>query len=371
MAFPRIGGPNVGLDNGDLANSLFGPNYGGGGINTVDLAAGQIWFIPSGTYQVAPGPYTQLQVRDPITGLFRILTTFPNAASVVGSDGYNFRLVNLSGCAAGAYVTNVGSAYTSAPVVTAGGSGASTWQAIVGGAVSGTVTVGTAGTGYTYPPIVFIGPPPAGGIQATAHCVLSGATVGTVTVDNQGAGYTKAPPIVFINDLRDTTGAGALATTALTGSGTITAVICTNHGVAVTAVPTLTFTGGGGSSAAATAVMMFTATGFTVGAGGAGYGNAQPFAVITTGGIVSGAAGAVVNPQLSTNLFTPRQANISGTSTAGGAITATSSVVNDGGLFQAVPSGIVLAGGSGLATGQGQATITVGGVTDYSLVQPI
>ena len=377
MAFPRIGGSNVPLDCGDLAQPLFGYLYAGGGINTIDLAAGEYMYIPSGTYEVTPGPYTQLQFRDPITGAWRSQQSVGNSSRVVGSDGYNWRLANLTGCAIGAFITNVGSGYTSAPTVTAS-AGASTWTPIVGGAINATVTITNAGAGYGYPPILFISPPPAGGIQATAHCTLSGGTIGSVVVDNQGAGYAVAPTILVFPDPRDVA-SGAITTTAvltvnatLAGAGTITGLLVGNHGTPLTAVPTLSFTGGGGSSAAATAVMCFTATGFTVGTGGAAYGNAQPFLVITGGGIVGGSAGATINPQLSSNLTTPRQANISGTSTAGGAITATGAIVNDGGLFQAVPQGFVIASGTGaLPTTTGIVTITVGGVTDYSLLQPI
>lgn len=379
MAFPRIGGPNVPLDNNTLANPLFGYLSTAGGINQVDLPAGAIFILPAGQYQLTPGPYTQYQVKDPITGLWRSQATFGSSPLVAWGDAANTRLVNLTGCAVGGFITNVGSGYTSAPVVTAS-AGASAWTAIVGGAINATVTITNAGAGYNYPPLLFISPPPAGGIQATAHTTLTTGTVGSVVVDNQGAGYLVAPTILVYPDPRDagaatpgpTTAAVLTVNATLAGAQTITGLICTNHGTPLTSVPTLTFTGGGGSSAAATVVMEFTATGFTVGTGGAVYGNAQPFLVITGGGIVPGSAGATINPTLSSNLFTPRQANISGTSTAGGAITATGLIVNDGGLFQAVPNGFVIASGTGaLPTTTGIVTITVGGVTDYSILQPI
>src|ERR1700685_221732 len=154
MAFPRIGGSNVPLDCGDLAQPLFGYLYAGGGINTIDLAAGEYMYIPSGTYEVTPGPYTQLQFRDPITGAWRSQQSVGNSSRVVGSDGYNWRLANLTGCAIGAFITNVVSGYTSAPTVTAS-AGASTWTPIVGGAINATVTITNAGAGYGYPPILF------------------------------------------------------------------------------------------------------------------------------------------------------------------------------------------------------------------------
>lgn len=359
MAITRQGGSGIGLNNQAL------PGFN----NKLSLPAGASYHIPPGQYYVTPGPYSMLQTLDPITNTWSAFTGTPNEARFISTDGTNVRLVNLTGCAIGAFTTNVGSGYTSAPVVTAS-AGGSTWTAVVGGAISATVTVGTVGTGYTFPPLVVISAPPVGGVPATATCVLSGAGVGTVAVVNQGAGYAVAPTVTFVNDPRDTTGFGAVATTALTGSGTITAVICNSRGTPQTAVPTLAFSGGGGASAAATAVMCLTATGLTVGTAGAGYGNAQPFTVLLTNGVVAGTAGAVVNPTLGgIELITPRIGQIQGTSTAGGAVTATGAVIVDGGLFNAVPNATILAGGSGLATTVGQATVTVGGVTDTSSIQ--
>ena len=367
MAITRQAGAGMGLQTWGLS----------GNNNVRSIPAGSVEIVPAGQFYITTGPYSQIQALDPISGLWRQLSPFNSAVQFVNSDGVNVRIANLTGTAVGGYVTNVGSGYTSAPVVTAS-AGGSAWTAIVGGAINATVTITTAGAGYNYTPRLVISAPPVGGIQATATCTISGGAINAVTVVNQGAGYLTAPTIQVIADPRDalaatpgpTTTAVLTVNATLAGAQTITAVVCTNQGTVLTAVPTLTFTGGGGSSAAATVVMCFAATGFTVGAGGAAYGNAQPFGVITTGGIVAGSAGAVVNPYIANGMFTPRQANMSGVSTSGGAVTATGLVVNDPGLFQAVPSGLVLAGGSGLATTVAQVTITVGGVADTVTLQP-
>lgn len=342
------------------------------GAGPLSLAAGETFILPAGALYITPGPYTLYQVRDPVLSQWRTVYSAQGAAKAIQSDGSNHRLANLTGCVVGAFITNVGSGYTSAPTVTLS-AGTAAFTAVVGGAINSTVTITTAGVGYTHAPVLIVSPPPLGGVQATATAAVSGGAISAVTVVNQGAGYTIAPTITVVPDSRDTiTTAAALTVNAtLAGAGTITALVRTDHGTPLTSIPTISFSGGGGASAAATAVMCWTATGFTVGAGGAAYGNAQPFQVTTTGGIVGGSAGAVVNPAVGSGLFIPRQANISGTSTAGGAITATGAVVNDGGLFQAVPNGIVTAGGSGLATTVGQATITVGGVSDTSWIYPI
>lgn len=356
---------------------MFNRNKSGGagdsqvGAGPISLAAGQSMLVPRGQYMIAFGKYTFLQVKDPVTGYWRLIQRDPNLTQLVTSDGFNYRLINLTGCAVGAIITNGGTGYTSAPTITPS-AGSSTWLAVVGGSINTTVTITTAGSGYTFAPTLKFSAPPAGGVQATAVATLTAGAISAVTVINQGAGYTSAPTIEVIPDPRDTTGTGAVLTvnSTLANSGVVSAIINTDPGTALTSVPTLAFSGGGGASAAATAIMAFTATGFTVGAGGAAYGNAQPFSIITSGGTVAGTS-AVTNPAFDKQLFTPRAAFISGTSTAGGAITATGAVVDDPGLFQSVPNAHVIAGGTGLATTVGQATITVGGVSGTAFLYPI
>lgn len=363
MTTTRIGAPGVYLPATaqlQIPRSTTVLNQGAGAFS---LPAGASELIPPGQWMVQPGPYSFVQIRDPISQTWQNLGTQQHGPHPVLSDGVNFRVANLTGCAVGAFITNVGSGYTSAPTVTAS-AGGSTWRAIVGGAINTTVTITTAGTNYTYAPTLIIGPPPQGGVQATATCTVSGGAINAVTVVNQGAGYTTVPPIYVVPDPRDTTGSGAVLTATLTGSGTIAAIVRTDHGTALTSVPTLTISGGGGSSAAATVVMCWTVTGYTVGTAGAVYGNAQPILTLAVGGIVGGSAGAIVNPQLDRQVFMPRQGSILSTSTAGGALT-TGGTVQDGGLFQAAPTSVSLAGNS-IPTTQAVATLTMGGVTDTS-----
>ncbi|MDE2103316.1 MAG: hypothetical protein KGL39_39110 [Patescibacteria group bacterium] len=370
MAITRMAGSGVALQPNFQAPAI---TPGGQpvlvGSGPLSLPAGASMILPAGQYYVQPGVYSCLQMKDPILGFWRTIETTPGSMRFVTSDGVNVRLANMSGCAVGAYITNVGSAYTSAPTVTAS-AGSSTWTAIVGGAV-GTVTVGTAGAGYTHTPTVIFSPPPSGGVQATGIAVVSAGAISSITKINQGAGYTVAPTVTIIPDARDTITTAAAVTCALTGSGTITAIYRTDHGTPLTSVPTLSFSGGGGSSAAATVVMCFAATGFTVSNAGVAYGNAQPFLVTACGGIVAGAAGTVVNPALDKGLFVPRTGFITGTTTSGSVITATGAVVEDGGLFQRVPDGYVTPSGTAaLPTTTAIVVITVGGVTDTSFLYP-
>lgn len=348
----RIGGPGILL-----------PTQG---YNNVTLAAGELYPIPGGQYFCQPGPLTFLQWLDPVSGLWRGSASSIGRPSYVNSDGNNVRLVNLTGCAIGAVVTTAGSGYTAAnpPTVTPS-AGSSMWTAIVGGAVNSTVTITTAGTLYTFTPILVVSAPPVGGLQATATATISGGAITGVTVTNQGAGYVAAPTITVVNDPRDTTGSGAVLTTTLTGAGTVTAVVCTNPGTALTAVPTLSFSSG---AAAATVIGCYTITGITVGTAGAGYGTSLPFGVLAYSGQTVGTS-ILANPLWQTGLFLPRQAQISGTSTAGGAVTATGLITVDGGLFQNVPT--VLVQSPALVTTAAAITATIGGASDSSVLQPV
>ena len=348
--------------------------YSAAGYNTAVtellLGSGETFVVPAGNWIVNPGPYTFIQYRDPVTRLWRNTSQTPNASRTLISDGVNVRLANLTGCALGAIITNVGSGYTSAPSVSPS-AGSSAWTAIVGGAISTTVTITTAGAGYSHKPQLIVEPPPAGGLPATAYVTVSAGAIATVVVLDQGAGYVTAPRITVVPDPRDTITTQAVLTATLTGSGTITGIVCTDHGNPLTSVPTLTISGGGGASGAATVVMCFTATGLTVAGGGAVYGNAQPFAVITADGRCAATPGAVTNPTFGANLLQPRQAVMAGVSEAGGAITATGIRVTDGGLFSAVPIGLVLPGGAAVPTTTATVTIPVGGVPDVSLLQAL
>lgn len=345
------------------------PSFANQSAGPLTLAAGQIYVIPAGQFFIQPGDYTFLQVKDAITGIWKVASTDPSAGRVVLSDGQNFRLANLTGCCMGALVTNVGSGYTSAPTVTAS-AGASAWTAIVGGAINSTVTVTTAGLGYTNPPTLVIDPPPPGGVQATAVAVVSANAISSVTVVNQGAGYATAPTITVLPDPRDTITTNAVLTVnaTLAGAGTITAVICTAPGLPQTSVPTLAFSGGGGASAAATVIGCYTATAFAVTNAGAAYSSAV-YSILTGGGLVTTAPGAVVNPAIGTDLFTPRQAQLMGA--AGTTLVIGGQTITDGGLFQLVPTGFVLNAGTLAQTTNAAVTITIGGVSDNSTIYPI
>jgi hypothetical protein len=340
--------------------------------NEVALPIGGTFALnPAGWYFLRTGKYSSVQQYDPFTGAWRRVGGGVGAAGgeFFYSDGVNYRLANQSGCAVGALLTAAGSGYVSAPTVTAS-AGSSLWKAWVGGAISTTVTISNGGSGYTYPPIVVISAPPpitsGGGIQATAICALTGGVVTSVTVTNQGAGYPTAPTITFVNDPREnpniaitgsttTFGSGAAAVATLTGAGTVTGVVCQDHGTGLTAVPTLTFSGGGGSSAAATAIMDWGITGFAP-TGGTGFTGASTLSGLDA---FPTTASAYVNPDSQSLLVYTRQANILMPQTAG-APTATGAVYYDRGVYTSVPTPLVTTNGA-LITAGATFTFTMGG----------
>ena len=348
------------------------PSLKGTTTNVVTLQAGQVQILsPAGWYWVKTGLYTSLQQYDPITGIWRAIGAGDNTAvdHFIYSDGVNYRLANQTGAPVGALLTNGGSGYTSAPTVTAS-AGNSIWRAIVGGAVSTTVTITNGGANYTYPPIVQFQVPPSYGVQATGYATLTNGVVSSVTVTNQGAGYASAPIVQFINDPREgvngvTQGYNAAATCTLTGAGTVTAVLCVDHGQGgLTSLPTLSFAGGGGSSAAATAIMCWSITSYTAGTAGAGL--AGSIARITAEDAFPTTAAAYTNPFTQSGLVKTRNADIKAP-ISGTGITATGAVVYDGGIYTSSPTPLVVPTASVVTTAP-VVTFAMGGQTDTSYI---
>lgn len=320
--------------------------------NEVTLAPGQQVPLPRGRVWVELGGYAVLQFYDPVTTVWRAISSSRTSPVLVDSDGFNWRVANMTGCAVGAIVTTAGSGYAQATTTITPSAGNSTWQPIIGGLISTTVSITAAGGGYTVPPLVYFPPPPLGlGVAATGRAVLSSGTVSSITVVNQGAGYLTAPvPQILPNPLDPAFLAGtitsnATATTTLTGSGTLAAVLCTNAGSSFSTVPSLTVAGAG-TSGAATIVPMWTLTGTSITSGGAGYSTNS--ALTTVGGVPS-ATPAYLNPAVELTGYIPRPAQI-GIAAAGGGTITTIGTIYDGGLFTGTPTLYVAGGGSTAAT---------------------
>lgn len=348
--------------------------------NTITLQAGECYYFNSnqnpsvpgqgtgnaGWFNARLGRYTNLQLYDPIANIWRGIGDDGNSQRLGYSDGTQYRLANQSGCAVGATVTTAGSAYTAAPTVVAS-AGSSKWVAVLGPLVSTTATVVYGGTNYTYPPFVRIDPPPAGGVCATGIAVLSGSAVSSITIINQGAGYSGGTPnVVLVNDPRDTTGSGATATVTLTGSGTVAAVLCIDHGNPITSgtVPTLTF---GSGSAAATVLMNWGITTYAVSTPGAGYSNSSFVALTAIGPNLVGSP-TYTNPDIQDGLVRVRKADIWVTTGASTGPLTTGGVINDGGVYRGIPTAVISS--SATPTTVGVLTLTMGGFTDTSFLTP-
>lgn len=379
MGIGNYGGSGINLGTRGVVST--GQNNGGSGsalsTNVVSLAAGAIMTIPAGPYMITPGAYSFIQFKDPITGEWRMHSQVGSNPTYVESDGANWRVANLTGCVVGGRLTTAGSGYTTVPTITfSAGSAAAT--AIMGQVVSTTATIVTGGANYTLPPLCIVSPPAAGGFPAKATATLTAGVVTAITITDQGAGYGNGPASVVAStanvptitlipnpedaNLNSSTNpiTNATATLALdpNSAGTVTGVLVTNPGTVLTAVPTITFSSG---SAAATAIMAFTVTAQTV-SGGTGFGNTSLYT--TAGGFLT-AATAYVTTYNPLGIVRPAM----GTATASSGVLA-SVALDDGGLFQSVPTGIVI--GSALITASGTISApTVGGVTDHILLQAV
>jgi hypothetical protein len=391
--------------------------FGQGNV-PVGLSGGEQWYLPPGNFYIQLGGVTLLQVFDGINEIWRNIGFPGGNVQVTSADGFNYRLINFSGVIAGVNITNAGSGGTNgigtaATGVTIGfgaaptnGVAASAYP-IVGGKLSG-LTLAAAGSGFTFPPVILIDPPPTGGIQATATVTISSTgTLNAPTLQNAGAGYTAVPNVYIVPQYLlpvqggapinatpplnvippgniaplsgslssqppfmpgvqwpAVIGGAAITANALTGSGTLTGAVITNPGVGYTntTVPTITFTGGGlaGGVAAApiTSFSVITATG----AGGTALIVGTPVISGTMGG-----AGLWVGTDGCNGVFQARPARGVTTSTAG-ALTLT----DPGFGIQISTSGANLPnfGSTGTATTAATYTVTSGGVFDISLVQP-
>ena len=266
----------------------------------ISLPSGGTMTIPQGNWLVATGANTRLQFMDPVNLAWRNLPAGINGTDV-SADGCNYRLINIAGTvvalaitAAGTGGTNgIGFGQTGVAVSIAAAPGGGPYNATAYAVVGGTVaapTVTQPGSGFVSPPLVICDPPPVGGVQATATATLTAAgAISTVTIDNPGAGYLTTPawyifpePAVYygapiagvgpdiwpgvglihpsmqppgsIYQANFNAAAGALLTpAALTGSGTVTALLILDPGGGYTGTaPVVTITGAGAATGTAT-----------------------------------------------------------------------------------------------------------------------
>ncbi len=332
------------------------------------LSSGDAIAVPAGSWIINPGPYSVIQFMDPVTQVWRGLSSALMKSVPVTSDGFNYRVANLTGCPVAAVVTTGGSGYVQASTTVTSSSGGSTWRAVVGGMCS-ISTISNAGSGYGIPPMVFIASPPVGGVQASGYATIQSGTLAAVTLTNVGGGYVTAPTVVIVtspydpNFIAGSTIVQAVAAITLVGSGSIAAIVCTDNGASIAAAPTLTIAGAG-ASGAATALRMSTFASATVASAGTWTGGAY----MTTVGGGAGATAQFANPAIDGTNFIPRPAQV----TLSGATSLSSvATVYDGGLFLSAPTVVVSPVGGALAPASiATITPTYAGAPDTVLLQP-
>ena len=142
----------------------------------------------------------------------------------------------INGFVVGTTITDGGSGYTTAPIITisgGGGTGARAVATVEGGVVTG-ITILNPGSGYTSTPTLAIASPPFPPRQATGTTeVFNGFVVGVKIVDG-GYGYTTPPSVLVVGG----GGTGATATATVT-DGVVTGITLTSNGSGYTSAPTL------------------------------------------------------------------------------------------------------------------------------------
>lgn len=329
---------------------------------TYSLSSGDIILLPPGSFFCQLGPQAVLQYFDSNDGNWHSFTSGAEESPfLIGSDGTNFRVINISGTIQGVTMTNNGSGYVLPPTVTfaapvAGGITA-TGAAITGGDLSFTVTQG--GTGYTNPVVVISNPTNGNAVPATATVTFTfNGAITAVTLVSGGCGYTSLPTVTVL----DPTGSGAVITPVIVAADAqkVLGVRITNPGSLYdgTHIPAVSFNVvSGGINAAGTALPMMALQSVTTTAGGTG---------TSTTGVILSDLGFVAN-NINTEPLQPQSA-IATPVFAGGVVQASPAVQFAGFGFQKVPTlGLIQ---NGVPASVSTLTAVVGGVSTWvSLLQ--
>ena len=212
-------------------------------------------------------------IGDPTNGLYTW-----NGTSLVSGNSVGF-----------IGITNPGSGYTQAPVVTISAPNEANGvqalaEATISTAAGGVraVIVDNTGTGYTSVPLVTISAPDvAGSTTAKATATISNGNVVAITVTDPGTGYIKTPTVTIANGGGSSANAVATITT-----GQVTSIFLTEAGSGYTATPTVTIEASPGGTNATAIAQLTTFKKGTVSVvvtnGGSGYSNAANV-VVTIG----------------------------------------------------------------------------------------
>jgi hypothetical protein len=417
-----MSGPGVGLQlpQNLYPSELFNAPYDANN-NYVGLAAGDQLPIPRGDWLISLGSYCVLQFDDPVNAA-GVWSTIASAAwdsglIYVQSDGFSYRIANMTGCPVGGIVNAYGSGYVQATTsIAVTGGGGSTWAPIVGGQLvmtTATIVTANAGAGYGVAPIAILPAPPGpnnnangiGGVQATGFCTIASGTVSGFTFTNPGAGYpsgTTYSVALLPNPTDPNIPTGITLATAvfsITGSGSICGVLCTNPGAPLATPNNITLTlSGAGTNGTVSAIMCQTVVSTSVIGGSTIVGAGSVAALLTSvGGYPQSAGPATPITGTITNAPVyliagavsiggagvyglwarprPLQAQLAVGGT--GTIAAQAGIIYDGGLFFGVPTPIVspygglLTGAASTITGTSTITFSMGPRPDFVLLQPL
>ena len=184
-------------------------------------------------------------------------------------------------------VNNIGSGYTTAPLVTLAGGGFTTPATAKAKIKISNITLSTPGVGYKTAPVIAI-TDSTGGTGASAKATLS---ITGVTLATSGAGYTSVPTVT-ISDSAGGTGSGASATATIDSvSKKVTGISVTSPGIGYT-TPIITITGGGATTSA-TGSLLGKLDNITLTSPGTGY--TTPIISITGGGATTSATAAITS----------------------------------------------------------------------------
>jgi hypothetical protein len=351
------------------------------------LRSGEAQVIPGGEWMINSGIYSTLQYYDPVPGIWRnYKTNMADGTKYISSDGSNYRLFNQTGTVVAGIVTNGGTANaakngvwpaatsnatTGVTVTTTAGSlapaGTQLFNAIVGGAISATVTISAGGANYTLPPIVQFGNPAPGGLVATGYAVLTSGAVSSIVVTNQGAGYPSATTVSLVAQAGDI-GAGAAATCILdtAQSGKLVAVTLANNAGGYAAVPTLTVAGLAGSPAVTAVMALSVVTAPTVSSASGG---ANGYQLQSVAGLCA-ATNTTTNPEYTINMVGIRNAIYA----YGTSATFATQVILDGGISQIDSANLGVFSLAATGTTPAATTFasgTSGGQNDASWILPL
>ena len=237
---------------GEWANDLrIGINSFNNGISRIaDLTFdGPVQSTQSITYQLR-GQSSSTSVSF-MTNSNTTLELFVDSLEGLGL-GITGSVINQTSGIEGVTIDTPGSGYSSQPSVTVNPEMGSTLLGQFDSAAEtiSIVNVGLTnrGTGYTSAPIVTFGTP---GTGAEARAIVRNGQVVDVVITSNGSGYTSVPSVTIAGG----GGTGAIATAVVgTGAGTLLKVVIDNPGSGFENPPTLTVTGGG-TGATATAIV--------------------------------------------------------------------------------------------------------------------